>query len=154
MDDSSPNLEHLLSTLRPVKRATLHLLLERNELFFQYSYDWFDGTDIIHVFDQLLRALAPPKVIEFGDEAKKLSPPLKVAANIPDPTQRQVDKAEESSRKWKSSRPSIGLETINTDQLPGATRMCRLTLSEDNTINVIAEAKKRGFTQHMLCKLL
>lgn len=48
--------------------------------------------------------------------------------------------------QWASSLPSIGLKIGKADQLPGATKAQRMTLSEYETANVIAAAKKRGLT--------
>ena len=78
VDDSTTDAERLFSKLRPVKRATLYLLLQSKELVFRCSHDRFDGVGIIYFFDHLLQVLASPKKIGFGDEAKNLFPTLKI----------------------------------------------------------------------------
>ncbi|GAB5594001.1 hypothetical protein Unana1_08901 [Umbelopsis nana] len=146
VDDLTLDAKQLFSELRPVKQATLYLLLQSKEIVLRASHDRIDGIGTILFFDHLLRIMSSPQKIVFGDEAKNLSLPLSIAAHIPDATQTQADKIKDYMNKWVSSFPSIGLEIGNAGQLPGATQVRHVTLSENETANVIAAAKKRGLT--------
>lgn len=146
VDDITLNAKQLFSKLRPVKQATLYILLKSNEIVLRASHDRIDGIGTILFFDHLLRIMSSPQKIEFGDEAKNLSLPLKIAANIQNATQMQVDKIKKYMNKWVSNFPSIGLKIDNVDKLPGAIQVQHITLSKNETTNIIASAKKRGLT--------
>ncbi|OZJ04446.1 hypothetical protein BZG36_02817 [Bifiguratus adelaidae] len=146
VNDVSVTAKQLFSTLQPVKQVTLHLLLKSNELVLQSPHDRLDGIGCILFFDNMLRVLASPRKVYFGDEAKNLSPPLKVAARAPEPSDEQIMMLTKYMEHWVGSLPSVGLAISGKGQIPGATRIRQVTLSENQTRMLVTTAKGLGLT--------
>jgi hypothetical protein len=146
VNDHSATSRELYSTLRPVKQITLHLLLKSHELVLQSPHNRIDGIGCILLFNNLLSILASPRRIEFGDEAKNLSPPLKVAAQLPPATEVQDAKFDAQVQQWLQSFPAVGLAVPSFEKIPGATKIRHFTLSKEETSHVLSARKNHGLT--------
>lgn len=129
-----------------MKRATLYLLPNTNEIVLHCRHDILDGIGSFIFFNNLLQILASPREVSFGDEAKNLSPCFAVAAHLPEANLNQIDKMNSIVKKWVSSFPSLGLASTNLDHLPGPCEFQRLQFSVEDTAKVIAAAKDQAFT--------
>jgi len=144
--DSEINAIQLFAQLRPVARATLYILPKTKELVIRTSHDRIDGIGIVMLLDNLVYHIAFPTTLQLDEEAKKLSPPFKIAASIPDATPAQLMKLGSTMESWLSNLPSIGLAAQTTEQLPSATKIAQIAFSPSQTSQVISQVKAKGFT--------
>ncbi|KAM7198990.1 hypothetical protein V8F33_004727 [Rhypophila sp. PSN 637] len=134
----------------------------RRDLVLRCPHDIIDGIGTLSLFDNLLSHLfdsltgnKPVARLLDGNETARLSPPFRVAANVPHtPTPDQLARLEDiESQKQKSAFPDGG-ETIEHlivpfrpgPVLPQAHQRVSVTLSPAQTTTLLAAVKPLGAT--------
>ncbi|PLB53817.1 hypothetical protein P170DRAFT_469305 [Aspergillus steynii IBT 23096] len=129
----------------------------RCDLVLRCHHDIIDGIGTLHLLDNLIKnaagawgQLSTLGPLVFGDEAKNLSPPLRVAASIPtslSPEQQaQCDELEEYNASLQSGVEIASLPYAKGAERPGIHQRVDLTLPEDETQRVLAACKKMGIS--------
>jgi hypothetical protein len=143
VDDSAAEL---FPELYRAKQLMLYLMPKNREIMLRCPHERSDGNGMIHLMNNLFELLSSPRAVQFGDEAKNLSPSFVVAANIPEANERQVAKAMKELETFGTALPSIGLPATNTSGLPGKTRRLALSFSREETTAIVLAAKAHEFT--------
>ncbi|KAI0456043.1 hypothetical protein F5B21DRAFT_169565 [Xylaria acuta] len=146
--DNYAEAEHWRRSMKPVRRATLHVFPVAQELLLQTSHHQVDAHCIFNIANGILDLLdkPPQRDPEFGLEEQLLAPPPSVAAKYPAPTPEQKSRCQQEINKWVSGFPSNGIGASNVRDPPGDTRWQRMVLSSEDSAAVLAAAKSHGFT--------
>ena len=144
---SSPtSVDGLHATFKPGKLAKLYYLPSYSEIMIHSSHWRIDGIGIIQLLNHVFEFVANPHPVIFGDESKNLSPGLDEVLGIPEPWTEEAGKAGQIAlMDLLNGLPTIGMKT-KPEQIPGATRRRRMTLSIKETSAIIAGCKSKGFS--------
>lgn len=145
--DEPQTAQDFLPEVQSVERATLHVFPQTRQLLLVVSHHTMDGHSLLCLINYLLELLnSPPGDVTYGDEAKNLPRPLKLAAHIPDANPSQIAKTQSTINNWFGAFPSLGVGAKDLQAIPETTRVQRMELSVDETSRVIAAAKSKGFS--------
>lgn len=139
--------DELLASLRPTKLPTLHFLPSESAILIQIPHWYIDGTGAMCLLNNMFDAMADPRPVAFGSEARNLSPGVEEAANLPSSlTAKQEQAASGLVAKYTSNLPSFGLSLVAPGQVPGATRRRAIIFSSDTTRAVVSACRVRKIT--------
>lgn len=138
--------DDLHATFKPGKYAQLYYIPRTSEIMIHSSHWRIDGIGYLHLLHHFFEAVANPKPVNFGNEGKNLSPGLDEVMSIPEPWTEEAGQAGQNALiDYFKNLPTIGMKT-GPEQVPGATRRCRMTLSPEETSAVIAGCRSKGFS--------
>ena len=143
---SPTSVDELYATFKPAKVAELYYIPSKSEIMIHCSHWRIDGIGLLYLVNNLFEFVANPHPVHFGDENKNLSLGLDEVMSIPEPWTEEAGQAAESTfMDYVKELPTIGMKT-KPEQLPGASRRRRMTLSIEETSAVIAGCKSNGFS--------
>ncbi|MCJ1244249.1 hypothetical protein MMC30_001447 [Trapelia coarctata] len=138
--------DDLFASFRPSEVATCYYLPQTSEIMIHTSHWRLDGVGALCLLHNFFTALAKPRGISFGTEAKNLSPSLDEAADFCMST--TADEDEAATRlvmEYIGNLPSIGLPA-ELNEGPCGTRRVELVLSSDVTSSIVAACKVQDVT--------
>lgn len=129
----------------------------KRSLVLRSPHEIIDGMGSLRLLDNLFRhasqvypAATPDDRLEFDDEASKLSPAFRTAAQIPHTmTDDQSSRLQQTLRRNQTLRDGATVSTLpfhSGPTLPGVHKRIAVTLSSDHTVLVSAACKKLGAT--------
>jgi hypothetical protein len=127
------------------REATLYFIPETNELVLHCPHDRLDGHGALHLFNNILKAVLKPPVINFGDEMRNLSPSLRIAAKSPPVTPAHINALLDSFRASGAVRGSAGLVAASP-MGSGKFRRTFTTLPIEDTLSIVKTTRSLGFT--------
>ena len=137
----------LADTILPSFQSTIHFLPDTSEVIICASHWQIDGVGALELLNNLFSVLAHPRHIEFGTEAKNLSPGLDEIAGFSSSSTSENDiAAAELLMQYTGNLPSIGLPANLTSPLPGITRRAVDELPAVISKAVIEACKARELT--------
>ncbi|KAH7260764.1 uncharacterized protein BKA55DRAFT_535788 [Fusarium redolens] len=132
----------------------------RRDLVFRSPHDIIDGIGTLMMLNNFISSAAeayekgdtyePPAL--DGSEASNLSPSYRVAAQIPEtPDQAQLDRLKQMAAQKAAAASDASVEILalpyrQGDLLPGRHQRLALTLSKEETRQLLAACKKAGAT--------
>lgn len=128
-----------------IRQTSIYYFPASQELILRSPHYLIDGLGIVQLFHSLLEIATMPGPVEMGKLSLPLSPPLKIAANIPSMTPEQIEKCGEFLGSMFQS-PFIGPALSMSTPRPGGCTRAKITFSVPQTSALLAAAKKRGFT--------
>lgn len=139
--------ENMFSESRPSPLPTLHYLPQNSEILIRSSHWRIDGIGALHLLNNFFKALARDRRASFGDEWNNLAPGLGKAANLSQyHTKGNLEAAADLMKQYTSNLPSVGLPTPLEIQVPGDTRVTRLTVSPSTSVAITSACKNRGYS--------
>ncbi|KAL8936335.1 MAG: hypothetical protein Q9216_004983 [Gyalolechia sp. 2 TL-2023] len=140
-------VDDLLASLRPAGLPSLYFLPRSSDILIQIPHWYIDGIGSICLLNNMFEAMAEPRQVTFGTEARNLSPGLEEAAGFPvDSITTHEQAALEMLTEYTSSLPSIGLPTANSQAVPGAIRRLALELPSGALQALSCACKARNLT--------
>ncbi|TMW64691.1 hypothetical protein Poli38472_011571 [Pythium oligandrum] len=131
--------------------------LIRRDLVLRSPHDIIDGMGSFMMFDRLakhisdiLSASSPVQVPEFGSEHEHLSPPLRVAAQIPAAVTPEIEAyLKQVALHNQAIREGVEVPPFPHRRgatLPGFHQRCAVELTEEETKTLLAKCKPMGVT--------
>lgn len=144
--NSPTSVDDLYATFKPAKLAELYYIPSKSEIMIHCSHWRIDGIGLLNLLNHVFEFVANPHLILFGDETKNLSLGLDEVMSIPEPWTKEAGQAGENALlNYLKELPTIGMKT-KPEQIPGASRRRRMTLSMKETSAIIAGCKSKGFS--------
>ena len=146
MVEDVKSADDLFASFQPSDVPTCHYLPQTSEILIHTSHWRLDGIGTLCLLHNFFTALAKPRTIVFGQEAKNLSPSLEEAGNFRvNATAEEDMAATQLVMEYTGNLPSIGLPAESNEE-PGGTRRVELVLSSDITLSIVAACKIRNIT--------
>lgn len=140
-------VDELLASPRRCSLPTLHYLPKTSEVLFCASHWRIDAIGATFLMNLLLKSLAEPSHISFGDEGKNLSPGRDEAANLPQQvSQESEDAATSLIMEYTTNIPGLGLPVELVNEISGAIARTESRLSPATTNSIIAACKAQDLS--------
>lgn len=143
-----------VTRLRCNAGASLFPILEygRVSLMIKCPHRYIDGRGMIKLLNSLVKLVANPRSVTFGKEAKNLSPSLRVAAGIPNPSPEKVLETMNAIGAHISRPPSNRLKPLTGSNLAVMPMWKIMAFSVQDTQKIVKGAKINGLTvTHIVC---
>lgn len=148
------DMDDPVTRLKPNVGASLFPVLEngRANLIIKCPHRYIDGRGMIQLLNNLVRLVVNPRAVTFGDEAKNLSPSLRIAAGVPNPSPEKVRETMQTLDAFFSRPPSHRLKPLDSFNRPGVPIWKIMAFSLKDTEEIVKGAKCNGVTvTHVIC---
>jgi hypothetical protein len=109
------NKDDKLPELGEGREATLYVMPKDNKAIIQCPHDRVDGIGMIHLLNNLMKAVAKPEPVHFGDEMRNMTPTVYLAANVTPPTLEEMNEVKESLQEFGKVKGLVGLVPLSYD---------------------------------------
>ena len=145
--DFEGDVDALVELSKPSQLPTLTYCPHTSRIVLCASHWRIDGMGSLAFLNNLFKAFGSSREIKFGDEYVNLSPALETIRNFPlTPSEEDIKAATNLIMQFGGNLPSIGLQTLSEDKIPGETCSSRLSLSKKTTNAVVMRCKESGFS--------
>ncbi|KAL5341951.1 hypothetical protein BJX70DRAFT_357463 [Aspergillus crustosus] len=146
--DTSHTSEEIYQQGRKTTESRLYYLPTTSELILSAHHATIDGIGTVKWWDKFFRALTNPNPnITFGDEHKRLAPPLSalLGGSGANPlTSKQQDQGTNLFLEYVTKLPAIGFVSAVGKSPPGNAQGLEHVFDEATTRAIIAATKQRG----------
>jgi hypothetical protein len=128
----------------PVKRQVNVML--------KCPHRFIDGLGMVQLLNNLIQLVVNPRTVTFGNEAKSLTPSLRVAAAISNPATEKVHETMDTLKEYLSRAPSNRLKPLGQSSERSIPTWKIMTFSPEDTAKIVKGAKGNGVTvTHLVC---
>lgn len=153
-DPEVPRLATLY-LLKPAVQSTQNII--RREVVFRSSHDLIDGVGTLILLNNLMHQASEAfslqdayGQVEFGDEYQNLSPPFRIAAEIPpepQPSQRaKLEKIQRANQNARRDGLIMAVPMSSSAEVPLNSKRVAIYLTETESQSVIRKSKELGVT--------
>jgi hypothetical protein len=129
------------------KLSTFLVFPNEGALVVRVVHTLIDGIGMIYLINNILRYMAYPIAIKFGDEGKNLAPAFSVALNLPPPSSKILATArhiiDESMTRFSAISLKPDRDPKKTKLVP---RMLKYILNKQSSSKLFAVCKQQGIT--------